>query len=169
SFGGSLGTPPQLIAVLFNKVADLGMTYVPYKGGAPSIADLIAGRIHMQFDALSLLVPLVHEGKLRALAVTTPTRSPSLPNVPTLRAAGYTALPGSPWGTLLAPPNAPPPVVAKPTAAVNEILRMPETVERLGKLDMLPRPITPQAFAAILDKEIPIWTDVAKTAGLSPQ
>jgi len=169
SFGGSLGTPPQLIAVLFDKVADLGMTYVPYKGGAPSIADLIAGRIQMQIDALSLLLPLVNEGKLRALAVTTPTRWPSLPNVPTLREAGYTDLPGSPWGSLLAPPRTPAPVVAKLNATVNEILRMPEVAERLGKLDMLPRPITPEDFAAILDKEIPIWTNVAKAAGLTAQ
>jgi tripartite-type tricarboxylate transporter receptor subunit TctC len=169
NFGGSLGTPPQLIGVLFNKVADLGMTYVPYKGGAPSIADLIAGRIQMQFDALSLLLPMVNEGKLRALAVTTPMRWPTLPDIPTLRESGYSDLPGSPWGSLLAPPKTPAPVVARLNAAVNESLRTPEAVERLGKLNMLPRPITPQEFAAILDKEIPVWTDVAKAAGLTAQ
>jgi tripartite-type tricarboxylate transporter receptor subunit TctC len=166
SFGGSLGTPPQLIGVLFDKVADLGMTYVPYKGGAPSIADLIASRIQMQFDALSLLLPLVNDGKLRALAVTTPTRWPSLPDIPTLREAGYTDLPGSPWGSLLAPPKTPAPVAAKLNATVNEILRTPEVAERLSKLNMLPRPLTLQEFAAMLDKEIPIWTDIAKAAGV---
>ncbi|MBM3529933.1 MAG: tripartite tricarboxylate transporter substrate binding protein [Alphaproteobacteria bacterium] len=169
SFGGSLGTPPQLIGVLFNKVADLGMTYVPYKGGAPSIADLIAGRIHMQFDAMSLLLPMVNDGKLRALAVTTQARWPRLPDVPTLREAGYAGLPGSPWGSLLAPPRTPAPVVARLNAAVNESLRTPAAVERLGKLNMLPRPVSPQEFAAILDKEIPIWSDVAKAAGLTAQ
>src|ERR1044071_6003995 len=69
NYGGSLGTPPMLMGAQFNKVADLGMTYVPYRGGAPSMPDLIAGRLHMQFDALTLLVPLIKEGKLRALAV----------------------------------------------------------------------------------------------------
>ena len=69
NYGGSLGTPPQLMGAMFNKVADLGMTYVPYRGGAPSIPDLIAGRLHMQYDALTLLVPLIKDGKLRALAV----------------------------------------------------------------------------------------------------
>ena len=73
----------MLMGAQFNKVADLGMTYVPYKGGAPSIPDLIAGRLHMQFDALTLLVPLVKEGKLRAIAVQTPERWPDLPDVPT--------------------------------------------------------------------------------------
>jgi tripartite-type tricarboxylate transporter receptor subunit TctC len=74
NFGGSLGTPPQLLGSMFNKVAGLGMTYVPYKGGAPSLADLMTGRLHMQFDALTLLQPLVKDGKLRALAVLTPQR-----------------------------------------------------------------------------------------------
>src|SRR4051812_23298624 len=69
NFGGSLGTPPQLLGSMFSKVADLGMTYVPYKGGAPSIPDLLAGRLQMQFDALTLLQPLIKDGKLRALAV----------------------------------------------------------------------------------------------------
>ena len=72
NYGGSLGTPPQLMGAMFNKVADLGMTYVPYQGGAPSLPDLITGRLHMQFDALTLLVPLIKDGKLRALAVQTP-------------------------------------------------------------------------------------------------
>jgi tripartite-type tricarboxylate transporter receptor subunit TctC len=72
NYGGSLGTPPMLQGMIFNKLADLGMTYVPYRGGAPSIPDLIAGRLHMQWDALTLLVPLIREGKLKGLAVQTP-------------------------------------------------------------------------------------------------
>ena len=93
NFGGSLGTPPQLMGTTFNKVADLGMTYVPYRGGAPSLADLITGRLHMQFDALTLLEPLVKEGKLRALAVRRRQRWPDLPDVPTLREAGLRRFP----------------------------------------------------------------------------
>ena len=79
NYGGSLGTPPQLMGAMFNKVADLGMTYVPYRGGAPSMPDLIAGRLHMQFDALTLLVPLVKEGKLRAIAVQGRSAGPICP------------------------------------------------------------------------------------------
>jgi tripartite-type tricarboxylate transporter receptor subunit TctC len=99
--------------------------------------------------------------------VTTPTRWPSLPDIPTLREAGYTDLPGSPWGSLLAPPKTPAPVAAKLNATVNEILRTPEVAERLGKLNMLPRPLTLQEFAAMLDKEIPIWTDVNEAPRVS--
>ena len=107
NYGGSLGTPPQLMGAMFNKVADLGMTYVPYRGGAPSMPDLIAGRLHMQFDALTLLVPLVKDGKLRALAVQTPTRWPDLPDVPTLREAGFADFPGNAWAGIMAPPKTP--------------------------------------------------------------
>ena len=107
NFGGSLGTPPQLMGSMFSKVAGLGMTYVPYKGGAPSLADLMTGRLHMQFDALTLLQPLVKDGKLRALAVTTPTRWPDLPDVPTMREAGFADFPGNPWAGIMAPPNTP--------------------------------------------------------------
>src|SRR5712671_1038696 len=95
NFGGSLGTPPQLMGSLFSKVADLGMTYVPYKGGAPSLADLMTGRLQMQFDALTLLQPLVKDGKLKALAVVTPQRWPGLPDVPTMREAGFTNFPSA--------------------------------------------------------------------------
>ena len=108
NYGGSLGTPPQLMGAMFNKVADLGMTYVPYRGGAPSMPDLIAGRLQMQFDALTLLVPLVNEGKLRALAVQGAARWPGLPDVPTLREAGFADFPGNAWGGIMAPPKTPP-------------------------------------------------------------
>ena len=97
NYGGSLGTPPMLMGALFNKVADLGMTYVPYEGGAPSMPDLIAGRLHMQFDALTLLVPLIQEGKLQALAVQATKRWPDLPDVPTLSEAGFDDFPGNAW------------------------------------------------------------------------
>jgi len=165
NFGGSLGTPPQLIGVMFNKVADLGMTYIPYKGGAPSIADLMTGRLQMQFDALSLLLPLVKEGKLRAIAVTTPSRWPGLPDIPTLREAGYTDLPGSPWGSLMAPPKTPAHVVDKLNATVNDVLNTPDVKASLTKLNMVPRPMTPQDFTAVLAKEVPVWTAVVKASG----
>jgi tripartite-type tricarboxylate transporter receptor subunit TctC len=111
NFGGSLGTPPMLMGATFSKVADLGMTYVPYRGGAPSMPDLIAGRLHMQFDALTLLVPLVKQGKLRALAVQGSERWPDLPDVPTLRELGFADFPGNSWAGVMAPPKTPRPIV----------------------------------------------------------
>jgi len=169
NFGGSLGTPPQLMGSMFNKVAGLGMTYVPYKGGAPSLPDLMSGRLHMQFDALTLLQPLVKEGKLRALAVTTPARWPALPDVPTMREGGYADFPGNPWAGIMAPPNTPAPVVDKLNATINDILRSPEARESLGRLNVLLRPGSPQEFAAFVAKETPVWTEMVRESGATAQ
>jgi tripartite-type tricarboxylate transporter receptor subunit TctC len=169
NFGGSLGTPPQLLGSMFNKVAGLGMTYVPYKGGAPSLADLMTGRLHMQFDALTLLQPLVKDGKLRALAVLTPQRWPDLPEVPTLREAGYADFPGNPWAGLMGPPGTPRAVIDKLNAALNDILRSEEAKQSLAKLNVLLRPGSPQEFAAFVGKETPIWSEMVRESGATAQ
>jgi tripartite-type tricarboxylate transporter receptor subunit TctC len=169
NFGGSLGTPPQLMGSMFSKVAGLGMTYVPYKGGAPSLADLMSGRLHMQFDALTLLQPLVKEGKLRALAVTTSARWPGLPDVPTMREAGFADFPGNPWAGIMAPPHVPAPIVAKLNATINDILRSPEAQESLAKLNVLLRPGSPEEFAAFVAKETPVWTEMVRESGATAQ
>ena len=169
NYGGSLGTPPQLMGAMFNKVADLGMTYVPYRGGAPSIPDLIAGRLHMQFDALTLLVPLVKDGKLRALAVQTPQRWPDLPEVPTLREAGFADFPGNAWAGIMVPPKTPQPIVAKLNTTINDILRSPEGGQSLAKLNVLLRPGTPQEFSDFVAKETPVWADMVRESGATAQ
>jgi tripartite-type tricarboxylate transporter receptor subunit TctC len=169
NFGGSLGTPPQLMGTMFNKVADLGMTYVPYKGGAPSLGDLMTGRLQMQFDALTLLQPLVKDGKLRAIAVTTPTRWPDLPDVPTLRESGFADFPGNPWAGIMAPPKTPPHVIAKLNATINDILRSPEAKTSLAKLNVLLRPGSPQEFATFIAEQAPKWTNMVKESGATAQ
>ena len=165
NYGGSLGTPPQLMGAMFDKVAGLGMTYVPYKGGAPSIPDLIAGRLHLQFDALTLLLPLVKQDKLRALAVTAPARWPDLPDVPTLRESGFADFPGNPWAGLMAPPGTPAAIVDKLNATLNDILKSPEAIASLGKLNVLLRPGTKQEFGAFIAKETPVWQQMVKASG----
>jgi tripartite-type tricarboxylate transporter receptor subunit TctC len=169
NFGGSLGTPPQLMGTMFNKVADLGMTYVPYKGGAPSMPDLLAGRLQMQFDALTLLQPIVKDGKLRALAVTTPTRWAGLPDVPTLRESGFADFPGNPWAGIMAPPKTPAPVIAKLNATINDILQSPEARDSLARLNVLLRPSSAQEFADFVARESPKWTQMVKDSGATAQ
>jgi tripartite-type tricarboxylate transporter receptor subunit TctC len=169
NFGGSLGTPPQLLGSLFSKVAGLGMTYVPYKGGAPSLADLMTGRLQMQFDALTLLQPLIKEGKLKALAVVTPRRWPGLPDVPTMREAGFADFPGAPWGGLMAPPRTPRPVIDKLNATINDILHSPEAKESLAKLNVLLRPGSPREFADFVAQETPLWAEMVRESGATAQ
>jgi len=165
NYGGSLGTPPMLMGSMFNKVADLGMTYVPYKGGAPSMPDLIAGRLHMQFDALTLLVPLVKQGKLRALAVQGMERWHDLPEVPTLRELGFADFPGNAWAGLMAPPKTPRPIVQKLNATVNDILKSPETKAALDKLNVLLLPKSTSEFSAYIAREVPPWTAMVRESG----
>jgi tripartite-type tricarboxylate transporter receptor subunit TctC len=141
------------------------MTYVPYRGGAPSIPDLMAGRLQMQWDALTLLAPLIREGKLKGLAVQTPQRWPTLPDVPTLAEAGIPDFPGNAWAGIMAPPKTPQPIVARINATINDILRSPETKTALANLNVLLRPGTPQDFSAYIAKETPAWSAMAKESG----
>jgi tripartite-type tricarboxylate transporter receptor subunit TctC len=169
NYGGSLGTPPQLMGALFNKLADLGMTYVPYRGGAPSMPDLIAGRLHMQFDALTLLVPLIKDGKLRALGVQGSQRWADLPDVPTLSEAGFTEFPGNAWGGLMAPPKTPPHIVKKLNATVNEILKSPQTMAAFAKFNVLLMPGSAEEFSAYIARESPKWSAMARESGAQAQ
>ena len=154
---------------MFNKVADLGMTYVPYKGGAPSIPDLLAGRLQMQFDALTLLQPLIKEGKLRALAVASDKRWPDLPDVPTLAEAGFKDFPGAPWGGLMVPAGTPAPIISRLNAATNEILSAPETKASLARLNVLLRPSSQQEFAAFVARQTPVWTEMVRASGATAE
>jgi tripartite-type tricarboxylate transporter receptor subunit TctC len=155
----------MLMGMKFNKMADLGMTYVPYRGGAPSIPDLMAGRLQMQWDALTLLAPLIRDGKLKGLAVQTPQRWPALPDVPTLAEAGIPDFPGNAWAGIMAPPKTPQPIVARINATINDILQSPETKAALANLNVLLRPGSPQDFAAFMVKETPAWSAMARESG----
>jgi tripartite-type tricarboxylate transporter receptor subunit TctC len=123
----------------------------------------------MQFDALTLLQPLVKQGKLRAIAVTTPARWHDLPDVPTLREAGYTDFPGNPWAGIMAPPHTPAPVLDKLNATINDILRSPEAKAQLSKLNVLLRPGSRQEFAQFVAKETPIWQQMVRESGAKAQ
>src|SRR5258705_135206 len=119
NFGASLGTPPHLLGALFKSLAGIDIVYIPYKGAANSISDMLGGTIHMQIDALTVLDPLIKEGKLRALAVTSPERWPGLPDVPTFKESGFDSLTKNAWSGVLAPPRTPAPIIGRPNAVIN--------------------------------------------------
>jgi len=107
----------------------------------------MTGRLHMQFDALTLLQPLIKDGKLRALAVTTADALADLPDVPTMREAGFADFPGNPWAGIMAPPNMPAPIVGKLNATLNDHPALARSKESLAKLNVLLRPGSPEEFA----------------------
>ena len=165
NFGASLGTPPHLMGALFKSLAGIDITFIPYKGAAPSIADMLGGQTHMQFDALTTLYPLIAEGKLRALAVTSANRWPPLPDVPTMIESGFPTFPQNAWSGVLAPPGTPVGITAKLNAAINDGIKSPEAQASLAKLSALTQPGSSQDFAAFIADQSPKWAELVRLSG----
>src|SRR5205085_1655831 len=159
NFGASLGTPPHLLGALFKSLAGIDIVYIPYKGAAPSISDMLGGQTHMQIDGLTVLYPLIEEGKLRALAMSTPERWPSLPGVPTMAESGFPRLTQNAWSGVLAPPRTPPAIVTKLNAVINEALKSRDVKANFVKLNAISQPGSPQEFAAFIAKQSVVWAE----------
>jgi tripartite-type tricarboxylate transporter receptor subunit TctC len=165
NFGASLGTPPHLLGALFKSLAQIDIEFIPYRGAANAIGDMLGGQTHMQIDAVTVLDPLVKEGKLRALAVTTPQRWAALPEVPTFIEAGFPALTRNAWSGVVAPARTPPAVIAKLNAAINAGVQAPETKATFARLSALTQPGSPQEFATFMAAQGTIWADLVKLSG----
>ncbi len=163
---GGIGVLPHLIGELFKARAGIDIVHVPYKGGGPSITDLMAGNVQMTFEATSVLLPLVQAGKLRALAVTTDKRIPQLPDVPTMIESGYPGFVTVAWTGLLAPAHTPQPIINKLNAAINTGLKTPEFEGALAKITVEPLGGTPEQFTATMKSELARWTPLVKSLGL---
>jgi tripartite-type tricarboxylate transporter receptor subunit TctC len=165
SFGGSLATPAQLLGMLFNRINGLDITYVPYRGLAPSMADLLSARTHMAFDALTTLLPLINEGKLRPLSVLSRARLPALPNVPTMAESGYANFPTNPWTGVVAPPGTPDHIVNRVNTAINAALATPQAKQRMQQLSLLPLGGSPEDFSKKIKADIPVWQEIVRLSG----
>ena len=163
---GGIGVLPHLIGELFKARAGIDIVHVPYKGGAPSITDLMAGNVQMTFETTSVLLPLIQAGKLRALAVTTQKRIPQLPDVPTMIESGYPNFVTVAWTGLLAPAHTPQPIIAKLNAAINQGLKSPELTGALAKITVDPLGGTPADFTQTMQAELARWTPLVKSLGL---
>ena len=165
NYGAGHGTPPHLLSTLFKTQAGLDITYVPYKGSAPSVTDLLGGQTHFTIDGMLILIPQVKAGKFRALAVARPERWPDLPNVPTFVESGFPDLIIDAWTGVVAPKGTPAPIVAKLNAAINEGLKTDEIKAALAKFSALPKAGSPQDFEAFLREQLPKWASMVKLAG----
>jgi tripartite-type tricarboxylate transporter receptor subunit TctC len=127
------GTTSHLTSELFQLMAKVKLRHIPYRGSAPALQGLVAGAVDVMFDNLGVSLPLVQAGKLKLLAVASPTRLPALPGVPTLAETlpGFEAVA---WYGIVAPPGTPKNIADKINADVNEVLRQPEVQEQLRKL-----------------------------------
>ena len=162
-----VGGAAHLRGELFKSRTGTDIVHVPYKGTAPVLADLLAGRVSLTFSDMAPTIPHLKAGKLRALAVSGTKRSPALPDVPTMTESGVSGFETGQWFGLVAPAGTPKGIVAKINAEIGKILSMPEVKERLNKLEGLePVSSTPAEFDAHIKAEITKWAKVIKDAGI---
>jgi len=159
------GTSTHLESELFNTMAGVKMTHVPYKGSAPALMDLVGGNLQVMFDAWASSGPFVRDGKTRLLAVTTAQRSKILPDVPTVAESGLPGYEAMPWLGFVAPAGTPAAAVNRFHAELTEVLKEPEVQERFRNLGLDIIGNTPEQFAEFIKKDIVKWAKVVKDSG----
>jgi tripartite-type tricarboxylate transporter receptor subunit TctC len=159
------GSVNHLLGVMFAGAAGAQMLHVPYKGAAPAITDLIGGQVQAVFTSLPSVAQFVQRGQLRALAVTSATRSPAFPDVPTLAEAGLRGIDVNPWFGLLAPAGTPADIVSRTQQEVAKALATPALKEKLAAQGAIPSGNKPADFARLIDAEHRKWAQVVKNSG----
>lgn len=159
------GTSIHVSGELFKMQTGIDMTHVPYKGRASALPDLLGGRVTMMFDNMPSSLPLVREGKLRALAVTSLKRAAAAPDIPTIAESGLPGFEAVSWFALFAPAGTPQPVVDKLQAEVAKLLKSPEGAKRLTDIGLEPIGSTPDELAAYQRAEITKWAKVVRDSG----
>lgn len=160
-----VGTSPHVAGEMFNTLAGVKIAHVPYKGRAMAIPDLLGGHITMMFDNLPSALPVVKEGKLRALGITSAKRSPSAPDIPTLAEQGLPGFEADSWFAFFAPAGTPKEVVVKLNAELNRIYQLPDVQARLKTQGLEPVLGSPEKLAAFQRAEIAKWAKVVKESG----
>lgn len=165
---GSLGSgsTSHLTMELFRSAAGIQLTHVPYKGSPPAYTDLFAGNIQLMFDAVPAVLPHAKSGKLRALAVGSPARSPFMPDVPTVAESGYPGFEAVGWIGIAAPAKTPEAVLDKINAEIGKILATADMKERLAGLGVTPAGDSRAHFTSFVHGEIAKWGKLIRDAGV---
>src|SRR5216110_1622052 len=161
----SNGSPGHVSGELFKYMTGTDIVHVPYKGGAPAIADLIAGNVQLMFESTNSIAPHVQNNRVRALAVTGAQRAHSLPQVPTLMEAGVPGYEVTAWSGIIAPAGLPRAVLDRLNSAVNAAIAEPNTKERLAQLGSEGGGGSPEDYAALIRRDSAKWADVVKRSG----
>ena len=165
---GGLGGSHHLSAEMFKQIAGLQITHIPYKGGAPAATDLMGGQVDMMFEQMYAASPSIKGGKLRALAITSKTRSPLFPDLPTMIEAGVPGFEVQNWQGLVGPAGLPAPIVKLLNELVNQALADPAIkAQMLGQGNELGGG-TPEQFAAFIKSEAERWGKLVKAADIKP-
>ncbi len=163
---GSTGSTGHLAGEMFKLMTGTYLVHIPYKGAAPAVADLMAGRVHLMFDNLASALPNVKAGKVRALAVTTKKRSSFLPELPTLDESGLKGFDMTTWWGVMAPAKTPQAVVARLNAEIFKALDLPDVKDRLRAMGSeTPSVRTPDAFTAFVASELKTYGELVRRSG----
>lgn len=164
-----VGQPGHLAFELLQHNAKVKLTHVPYKGGAPAVIDLVGGHVMMFCSGIMPAIPHVRSGKLRAIAVSTSTRSPVAPEVPTMIEAGMPGFDLPTWYGVLAPAGTSREVVSKLSGEITRIINLPDVKERLLREGADPAPRSPEQFAQFIQAEVAKYAAIIKEAGVKPE
>ncbi len=159
------GTSIHLSGELFKSMTGVDMLHIPYKGSAPAVTDLLGGQVNMMFDNIPSSLPHIRAGKLRALGVTGPKRSPLLPDVPTIAEAGVPGYESYVWFGIVAPTGTPPDIIAKLNAALAKAAVTPSFHDRLTEQGYDVLSSTPEQMASSIRNEIAKWGKIVKASG----
>lgn len=166
---GGNGTSMHLAGEMFVHQAGIDAPHVPYRGSAPALNDLLGSHVQFMFDSMITALPLVQAGKLRALAVTGKTRSPLLPDVPTVAESGLANYAADGWTGVVVPAGTPPQAIAKLNAAIVGALKDPSIREAFGKQAAEIVGSTPEEFAAFMRSETDKWAKIIRAANISAE
>lgn len=159
------GSTQHLAGALFANMTSAPVSHVPYRGSGQATADLVSGQVQMGFVGIPIAIQQVSAGRLRALAVTTDSRSAQMPNVPTLNESGLPGYNASVWLGMLAPAGTPPEIVAKLNTEIGKVLAAPDTVKQLEESGVEPSFSTPKEFGELLGREYTKWGKVTRDTG----
>ena len=165
NYGSATGTPPHLMGELFRTLAGIEIVFVPYKGAAPALTELIGGQTQMTMLSTTVIVAPILAGSLRPLAVTSTTRWPELPDVPTMQESGFAGFPQGSWTGVVAPAGTPHDVVAKLNATLNDGMRSAELRGSFAKLGAETKAGSAEDFGTLLADETRKWSAVIKSTG----
>jgi tripartite-type tricarboxylate transporter receptor subunit TctC len=163
-----IGSASHIAGERFRLAAGINVQHVPYRGPVEALADVMTGRIDFYFLPLAPALPLINQGKVVALAVSTPKRAPALPDVPTISEAGYPDATYLFWGGISAPAKTPRAIVDKLNAAVNKALGVPALQEKLGHLGVQPMPMTPEQYGKFFADDMAAMVKLGKAANITP-
>jgi tripartite-type tricarboxylate transporter receptor subunit TctC len=166
SYGsGGSGSPPHLTAELFKSMTGARMTHVPFKGSAPSVIALVGGQVDLSFSSVAITLPQVRAGRIRALAVTSPQRSPALPLLPTMAQAGLPGFESQQWFGLFGPAALPKELIIRLNAEIARWLESSDGRKRLSGEGAEPGSLTLDQFAAFIRTDALRWSNVIKASG----